>query len=455
MSTKRAAGSRPPVTTRARPPTANLALALARCAADHLLGGDGNPTADEKRAALEQALGRGLSPMQARLLAAREASRVDVRALAERLPGSAPGAHRQNGLARADLDLLPLPLWRECAEWLLGAEGYQLTRVTHHAAEHSPLDADISAVERLFWRGERSGTSLLVVAVRLGEHTPLDAQEVRASEITARDFMGAHDAIPLLILSPAMPTVGAILAARATQADLLAGAAVDDVLTHLAVEYAEEQARESESAEERATAAARARSAIQKALHDLSRATERAMKVPTRGKKRAAATSRAAVAEAVVTLAPHLRALAQISLAWETLLDEWSAAFGAHAERAGALPILREPPEFAALAERAKHLRTVALPALEAIAATPPAGELGYGAWRAGICEVLSLHWQALETRLCVVEPTSWHDFSLARDTAHEAAASRLKTEYSHAAARLQKVRADLASRAALDVPEV
>lgn len=454
MSAKRTESPRTATGATARPVASDLTLTLAHCLADALLRGDTSPTEDQQRAAMEHGLGRTLTTSQARLLAQREYARIDVRALAERLPDGEATPGRRGGLTRAELGCLPLPLWRECAEWLLSADGCTLTRMSRDREEPS-ASANALPVERLFWRGERAGAPLLVVAVRIGEDALLDAQEFDASVAAVRATEeGARTTARVLVLSPAMPTVGARLAARTAGITLLAGAEVDALLARLAVAYAEEQARESENIESRASAAARARTAMLKALDDLSRATERASQGPTR-KKRGAATSRAAVAEAIATLLPHLRALAQIGLAWETLTDEWSSAFGIHAERAGALPIEREPSAFADLAERAKHLRAIGLPALEALAATLATGELGYDAWRSGLCLVLTLHWHALDARLRAVEPAEWRDFSRARETAREAQASRLTTEYIHAAARLQKARADLASRAALDVPEM
>lgn len=468
---------RPPAAVRKNAPQAqsvrpgpNLALALATRLAAHFTDGSFLPDAhlshDEERQTLEDSLGRSLTPAQARLLAAREGERTDLRALAERLPEQAAttatssGRRRQRSLTRADLGMLPLTLWQQSVEWLLGAEGYILTRMASDAFGSAVSVVLPGAVERLFWQGERDGASSQVVAVRLREATVLGADDLHAAVAAARSAGEADGARPVLVITPAIPTVGARLAAQSQNLALLGGAEVDALLARLAVEYAEEQARESESIEERATAAAKARTAILKHLADLLTATERAREGAKKGTarskaRRTTADSRATIAEAVATIAPHTRALAQIGMAWDTLADEWSAAFGTHAERAGTLPVLREAPDFRDLAERAGHLRAVALPALIGIGATPPAGELGYGAWRISLCEVLSAHFRALEARIAAISPAEWRDFPHARDAELEAEASRLHTEYSHAAARLQKTRADLASRAALDVPDL
>lgn len=451
--------------------TRSLAAALARVFATSLLEETASTDEEATRGALEAALGRPLTPGQGRLLAAREIERTDVRALALRLPVDAPAEQNRTARAKrqtspkaalscADLRLLPPPMWQEAVEWLLGEEKYRLerrglTRSTKGAGDDGETDdsAHMSReAEHMVWRGQRGEASFHVVATRLPDGWLLDERAIEGCLATARRGQGGDDRLPIVICAPTRASVGATLLARNHGITLYTESALDALLVRVAGAYAEEEARVSESLEERASAAASAREKLLKQIADLLTATERA----AQGKgRRKTATSRAAVAEAVAAATPALRTLAQIGLAWDTLIDEWNGAFGATAERAGTLPITQEAPWFAAVVERAGHLRTVALPAVQALAATPPTGELGYGPWRDALCETLTAHWQALRAQATAIDPASWRDFLAARDATRETEASRASREYGHAAARLEKARTELATRAALDVPDL
>ena len=141
------------------------------------------------------------------------------------------------------------------------------------------------------------------------------------------------------------------------------------------------------------------------------------------------------------------RLAAQALIAWETLLADWSSSFDERPARDGSLTLSAEPTAYAALAERADHLKKPLLDALRAVAKAPGAGDLGYAAWRLAVGEELAARCAALRWRAQMVDPAQWQDFAAAVDDRALQEATRAENAATHAAARANAARSALVER--------
>src|SRR5262249_10088100 len=150
--------------------------------------------------------------------------------------------------------------------------------------------------------------------------------------------------------------------------------------TDLAYVRAQEEAQD--LTHERLQAARSTRTAMLGALGSISRALD------AEHSARRASGRRAVTAAASEVLAAS-SALERAAIAWETLADEWSAAFGERATREGTLAVEADAAQLREMAERAQHLRRVALRGVATLAGTPMSGDSAYVAWRQAVLEAV------------------------------------------------------------------
>ena len=370
--------------------------------------------ADDLRAAA-----RRLTPTQAR------------EALATRMRHQAREA-ADSGLTIESLDALPPEAWADWARWLLEQEGARV--------EPQPFSRHVGLTA---WRTEQDGQPIILCAWRHepaeleGPGWPLLEDDLRRMAALAAGEPGAR----LVVVTTAEATVGAQVAARALgPARLIDRPALAETLARLTSAYQREQERAQDVAKTRAKAATAARKKLLAALTALS---EQAQAAPNSRK----ATGRAAVRTAAAAVEQARRLAAQALIAWETLLADWSSAFDERPARDGSLTLSAEPTAYAALAERADHLKKPLLDALRAVAKAPGAGDLGYAAWRLAVGEELAARCAALRWRAQMVDPAQWQDFAAAVDDRALQEATRAENAATHAAARANAARSALVER--------
>lgn len=216
--------------------------------------------------------------------------------------------------------------------------------------------------------------------------------------------------------------------------------ALEAFLNRAAEAHVQELAEAKDDAERRAEAAQMARAALLAAIHGVEEAL--AAGVNTRR-----ATGRARVAQATAAIRDAMPELERALLAWETLLDDWLAAFDERPGRGATLVISAEPAALAEMAARGDHLRAVLLGAIGPLLATPGQGESGFTAWRRAVMERLAAECEALRWKVLAIDPAGWHDFSAARDVKALMEAEAAATAARHASVRAEKAYAQLASR--------
>jgi hypothetical protein len=370
--------------------------------------------------------------------AARRLTATQAQAMLAQRTGA---ARRARGAGEAltieALDALTPDAWLDFARWLLEQQGARIE--SRPFSRHEGLVA---------WRAELSETRgkeqgerrLIVCAWRVESGWPLLEDDLRRMAALAAGEPGAQ----LVIVTTAEATVGARLAAQRIGGDghvrFIDRPALAETLARLATAYQREQERTQDEAKTRAKAATTARKKLLAALTTLdeqSRAEPGAQK----------ATGRPAVRKAAAQVEQARRLAAQALIAWETLLTEWLAAFGERPERDGSLALVAEPTIYSELAERADHLKKPLLDALRALAKTAGDGDLGYGPWRLAISEELAAHCAALRWRGSLVDPAQWQDYAQAVNDLALQEATRAENAATHAAARAERARSQLAER--------
>jgi hypothetical protein len=363
----------------------------------------------------------------------------DIAAAARRFtPTQAQAALAPTGAARR---ALPAPVgaltvetletmtpdaWAEFVRWLLEQEGASV--------DPRPFAAEDGWTA---WRGERDGARLIICAWRAEPGWPLLEDDLRLIAPFAASSPGAR----LVIVTTAEATVGARLSGQMLgEARFLDRGALATALAGLTTAYQREQEHVQDIAKARAKAATSARKKLLTALTALdeaARATPRAQKV----------TGRPAVRKVATQVEQARRLAAQALMAWETLLTEWSVAFGERPARDGSLTLSAEPSAYTELAERADHLKKPSLDALKSLAKTPSDGDLGYAAWRVAVGEELAARCAALRWRAQLVDPAHWQDFAAAINDLALQEATRAENAATHAAARAERAYSQLVER--------
>lgn len=318
--------------------------------------------------------------------------------------------------------------WRECVGWLIEQSGVRLDR----AEEHGDV---------IVWHGHATADDapIIDVALRLSSQLNISGEDVRRAVAAS----GAVDCLPRRIISPSLAGADATREALRLGIELVDRNALAQHLESLVEHQVHAQEVERTVANVLATHAAHARETILADLHILEEELSRAVNTHRVSGRTAIATAAAAIG---VARDESLRAF----LAWDTLAGEWTSSFDERAGRDGALVLLAGDAQFEEMADRATHLRDAALPALQAIAATPGGGQLGYSAWRRSILEELTARCESCRWRFLAIDPAQWLDFSGAYDPAALERASAAATSAGHAATRVAKAYGDLAQRARL-----
>jgi hypothetical protein len=384
----------------------------------------GQPSEEELRRALADATGKELSPQQAMLLLQATQAHSDLRAAALHLP--AVSADDSSELADGTftverIEALTPALWRACLAWLLAGEGYAVEEVGRGEGS-------------VIWRGQVDERRVIAHAVRLPRGWPLDEEVVQRAAALAAGEQG----VEVLLIAGAMATVGALLVARRLNVHIWDRAQLREVVRRRATAYVRGQEEAQDLLHERVRAAIGARAALLGALHDVGQAL-------AHGENARRASGRRAATEAARQVAAAKAELERAALAWETLAEEWSAAFGERATREGTLSIEADSAQLRELAERTAHLRQAALHGAEALARMPASGDSGYVAWRRAMLEALATRFEALRWRIAVIDPARWQDFAQAHDEEAAQRAARATTAANHAAARAEKAYAQLA----------
>ena len=340
-------------------------------------------------------------------------------------------------LTIATLDALTPDAWADFVAWLLEQEGARIE--PRPFSRHTGL---------LAWRAEaatgQERRRLVICAWRpeAMQEPPTDwpllEDDLRRMAALAA---GEPDA-QLVIVTTAEVTVGALLAARR-----IGGAvrfvdrpALIGTLAGLTTAYQREQERSQDEMRARAKAATAARKKLLSALTALDEASRIAANTQK-------ATGRAAVRKAAAQVEQARRLAAQALIAWETLLAEWSAAFGERPARDGSLALNAEAAVYGELAERADHLKKPLLDALRTLAKTPGDGDLGYAPWRLAIGEEQTARCLALRWRAQLIDPTHWQDYAEAVNDLALQEATRAENSATHAAARAERARVQLVER--------
>ena len=420
--------------------TMPLRAALASLHARALLGGPaGEPTPKDLGKVLDGAAGEALSPAKQALLLRATLAHFDAAGAARRmaptqavttggrgLGAAARPVEAAAGLTVEHLDVLTPALWRECVTWLLESEGYHI----------EPPRAHESAAT---WHGERDGQRLVASALRQPGASFVGEDAVQRVAALATGEPGAQ----ALLLTTATAMVGAVVAARRLGVRLLDRPALSAHLATLETAYQREQAQVQSQAQARAEAAAASRSTLLAALSTL----DAGLAAAEHSKR---ATGRAALSQAVQRARVAQREIERALLAWETLLGEWSAAFGERAARDGTLSILADADQLREMAARGTHLGEAMAAPLRTLAETPAQGEAIYTTWRRAVLEELDAHLESARARVTMFAPAQWERFEDAFDAELAQRGQRATSAAGHAAARSAKAYTQLAQRLAL-----
>jgi hypothetical protein len=242
----------------------------------------------------------------------------------------------------------------------------------------------------------------------------------------------------VLLLSTSLASVEAMLAARRLNVQIWDRGMLREVLQRTGLAYVRAQEEAQDLAHERVRVASATRSALLAALNDVEKAL-------AGGKNARRAAGRQAATTAASEVEKAKSEMERAALAWETLADDWSAAFGERATREGALSIEADSAQLGEMAERAKHLRQAVLQGAQSLARTPTSGDSSYVAWRQAVLEMMAARFEALRWRVSIIDPEHWQDFARAHDEEAAQRAARATSAANHAAARAEKARAQLA----------
>ena len=365
-------------------------------------------------------------------------------------PSDGPEEKQAGGLTVSQLDELLPTAWQDATRWLLEQEGYTVERLgaadpstTRWRCEPTPNDGATAG------DGGQHATAVIAMVVRLPVGWPLETDALQRAVTTATEH-GDAGAAGVLLLTTAEATVGALVTARRLGVKLLDRSALRQRLATYSTAFQREQAQAQEATSARATAAIQAHTQLLATVETLRQPlTVLATDGLSTGKTNKP-SGRAAVKKAVAQVNETLRLTQQALLAWETLLGEWSAAYGERPARDGSLLFAAAPAVYVELGERGAHLGDALAAALIRLATTAPDGEFGYGAWRQAVAEEITARCEALRWRVLALNPTSWQDFASAHDDAAAQEASRATNAAIHAATRAEKAATQLAERGLL-----
>ncbi|HEX8036623.1 MAG TPA: hypothetical protein VF510_22385 [Ktedonobacterales bacterium] len=340
------------------------------------------------------------------------------------------GASLDNSVAHSDalsvrhLEVMTSDIWQAFVTWLLEQEGYSVERV------------GLGALGSI-WHGTGPDGSFVATAFRPEGKWGLGGEEVQRAAALRTE--GAR-----VVLMTTAPTAedARDMAAR-LDIRLIDAEQLSELLEKLGSAHTREREEASLDREQRVSDAITAREQMLMAVRSL----EAALAAAVNSRR---TSGRTAVVSAVAAIVKARQRAQQAILAWDTLVDDWQAAFGEREARDGSLPIVATVDQLSEYGQRAEHLADVLRPALVDIAATPGMGELGYGAWRKAILEELTAHCEALRWRLSALDPTNALSFAAAHDAEALAQAEAALTAATHASARVEKAYAQLETRARL-----
>jgi hypothetical protein len=312
-------------------------------------------------------------------------------------------------------------MWRACVGWLLEQQGYTLNATTNDKTSAC-------------WRGmDTDGKELFMQALRSAPSHVISERDVAETARLAHEQRLAR----ALLLAAGSPTRAARSLAEASSVRILDGETLRSQLATIAESVDHQQTNAQAEAMARARAAIAAHAAMQKTLTAAAKRLEAKSAKP-----------RAPVSATPAKVRDQLRAARiaadQAFLAWETLLADWLESFGSAPAHDGALPLLSDASEIAALRERGTHLGSALADLLRELAATPSDGEMGYSAWRAAVVEEARLRCVALIARLKTVDPAQWADFDAARPQASETDALEAEIAARRASARADKAQSQI-----------
>lgn len=339
----------------------------------------------------------------------------------KQLPGAIPQEVVTSGesLTVAHLDALPPNMWLSAVEWLL-------------ASQKISVESRRLAGELAIWQGQTAAGKALVATLRPQATWALDEFDVRQS---ASHLASGQSAARRILLTTAPATPDAHRAAQQLGAELLDRSALESLLDQLASAYEREHAQQLDETQARANGATSAQQALLATVDALERSL-----APLRRTRRTGAS--ATTSAGGRSLANARNALERATLAWETLLADWTGAFSERADRAGRLAFLVESDRFGEMADRATHLQTALLDAVALLAEAPARGDSGYTAWRQAILDECAARCEAWRWRIRSYDPAAWGDFTRAWDAKAATKAAEAATAAGHATARADKAQA-------------
>lgn len=322
-------------------------------------------------------------------------------------------------LTVAHLEALPPDMWLSAVEWLL-------------ASQKISVESRRLAGELAIWQGQTAAGKALVTALRPQAPRALGEFDVRQS---ASHLAQGQSATQRILLTSAPATPEARKTAQQLGVELLDRSALENLLVQLASAYDAERERQHDETQERADGATIARQAMLDAVDAIERSL-----TPLRRTRRTGASATTSAGSRALSNARN--ALERATLAWETLLADWTSAFGERADRAGRLAIHGESDRFSEMADRAAHLQAALLDAVALLTKAPARGESGYTAWRQAILDECAARCEAWRWRIRSYDPAAWNDFTRAWDAKAATKAAEATTAAGHATARADKAQA-------------
>lgn len=329
-----------------------------------------------------------------------------------------------DGLSVRHLDVMTQDIWQTFVAWLLEQEGYNVERRGQ---------GGLGTV----WYGNGQEGSFVATAFRPAESCGLGAEEVQRAAALRTD--GAN----VLLVTTAVVAEDAREVAMRLDVRLIDPTQLGGMLEMLGSAHTRARERVELDREQRVTEAIAAREQMLTAVRSL----EEALAAAVNSRR---ASGRTALLAAVARIGKARQLAQQAFLAWDTLVDDWRAAFGEREARDGSLSIVATAEQVREFGQRAEHLAEVLKPGFIDIAATPGTGELGYGAWRKAILEELTARCEALRWRLSTLDPTKAQSFASAHDVEALAQAEAAAAAATHASARIEKAYAQMETRARL-----
>lgn len=339
------------------------------------------------------------------------------------------GLDQADALSTAHLNAMSAATWRLFVSWLLEQDGC-----------HIESTGDAGAMDVWSCRAASDDKTLLAGAIRFADCRALSGGDVE--RLVAHQSGGKTASF--VLISTAIAGTSANEAARRLGVRLLDGHALADRLEELSAQHVRVREMASRTQEAYADAATSARSAMLRAL-------QRAEQVLASANHSRRAAGRAAVVAATRSLTGSLAPASRALLAWETLASDWLAAFDDREARNGSLSMRSDSAGFAEMAERAGHLGAALVAALERMAETPEAGDLGYSVWRRDIMERLVAQCEACRWHIESIDPSQWREFTAAYDALAVERATKAATTASHAASRAARSYGELARRARIE----